>query len=219
MEALARSPDAYIRPSPSGGALGGLAPRTREAMLVCEAAGFDTILVETVGVGQSETEVDNIVDVFTLLVSPGGGDELQGMKRGVMELADLVVVTKADGDLLPAARQAAADYRHALHLFRPKHASVQAEVLTCSAIKGDGIPELWTALVAMHGKLEASGELAQIRAEQSSAWLWVEVRERLVAELRARPGIEELVRDLEDRVRAGTLTPTAAAEELLRARE
>ena len=155
MEELARHPEAFIRPSPSGGALGGVARRTREAMLVCEAAGFDAVLIETVGVGQSEVEVDDMVDLFMLLVAPGGGDELQGMKRGVTEVADLVVVTKADGELLGAARQAAADYRHALHLLRPKHASSEATVLLCSPLEGAGIAEVWEDVVRQCDRLRA----------------------------------------------------------------
>jgi LAO/AO transport system kinase len=213
MESLARAPEAYIRPSPSGGAVGGVARRTREAMLVCEAAHFDVVLVETVGVGQSETEVDNMVDVFALLLSPAGGDELQGIKRGVMELADVVVVTKADGDLRVPAQQAAADYRHALHLLRPKHPTMQAEVHLSSATNGDGVVEIWDAITSTHRRLGDTGELNRQRANQSVAWLWSEVRERLMAGVRDHPEASEL----ESAVRAGTLSPTAAAERLLRA--
>ena len=215
MESLARHPDAYIRPSPSGGAAGGVARRTREAMLVCEAAGFDVVLVETVGVGQSEIEVDDMVDTFVLLVAPGAGDELQGIKRGVMELADVVAVTKADGDLLGPARQAAADYRQALHLLRPKHHGWTAEVVLCSAFEGDGIAEVADIVTRHHEHLDTSGTLASRRAEQATAWLWSEVRERLIEDLTANPAVAAKVPELEQAVAAGTVSPAAAASALL----
>ena len=146
MEQLTRSPDAFVRPSPTGGTLGGVARRTREALLLCEAAGFDVVLVETVGVGQSEVKVAAMVDLFLVLVAPGGGDELQGLKRGIMELADLVVVNKADGDLAAVAAHTAADYAAALHLVRPRIAAWTPRVLTCSALTGTGIAEVWEAV-------------------------------------------------------------------------
>jgi LAO/AO transport system kinase len=215
MEALARHPDAYIRPSPSGGAVGGVARRTREAMLVCEAAGYDVVLVETVGVGQSETEVDDMVDVFVLLVAPGAGDELQGIKRGVMELADVVVVTKADGDLLGPARQAAADYRQALHLLRPKHRSWNADVVLCSAFEGEGIADVWRAVVALRQQLVETGELDARRSSQAKSWFWAEIRERLLAQLRDDPERAARIPELEEKVVAGAISPTAAAQALL----
>jgi LAO/AO transport system kinase len=215
MEDLARHPDAYIRPSPSGGAVGGVARRTREAMLVCEAAGHDVVLVETVGVGQSETEVDDMVDVFVLLVAPGAGDELQGIKRGVMELADLVVVTKADGDLLGPARQAAADYRQALHLLRPKHPGWAAEVVLCSAVEGKGVADVWTAVDALNQRLANSGELDARRSSQAKSWFWSEIRERLLAQLRDDPDRAARIADLERQVVDGAISPAAAAESLL----
>src|SRR6478609_2732879 len=146
MEQLSRSPHAFIRPSPSKGTLGGVARRTREALLVCEAAGFDVVLVETVGVGQSEVAVAGLVDLFLLLLAPGAGDELQGVKRGIVELADLIVVNKADGDLVDLARHTAADYAHALHLVRSSDANAMDRVRTCSALLGEGIDELWTTI-------------------------------------------------------------------------
>src|ERR1700743_2046543 len=146
MEKLARDPNAFIRPSPAGTTLGGVARRTREAMLLAEAARFDVVLVETVGVGQSETAVSEMVDLFVLLVSPGGGDDLQGIKRGVMELADLLLVTKADGNPVPAANRAAADYKGALHLIRPKYANMFAEVMQISSLTGAGIAQSWDAM-------------------------------------------------------------------------
>ena len=146
MEQLTRSPDAFVRPSPTGGTLGGVARRTREALLLCEAAGFDVVLVETVGVGQSEVAVAAMVDLFLVLVAPGGGDELQGIKRGIMELADLVVVNKADGDLAAAASATASDYAAALHLVRPRIPAWSPRVLTCSALIGTGIAEVWATV-------------------------------------------------------------------------
>ena len=215
MELLAREPDAYIRPSPSSGALGGVARRTREAMLVCEAAGFDVVLIETVGVGQSEIEVDAMVDTFVLLVAAGGGDELQGIKRGVMEMADVVAVTKADGDLLGPARQAAADHRQALHLLRPKHAGWTVEVALVSAAKGEGIAELWAAVERHRATLEASGALERRRADQSRAWLWAEVRDQLLDRVNADPNVRALVPQVEADVTTGRLAPEAGARRLL----
>jgi LAO/AO transport system kinase len=217
MSELARDPNAYIRPSPSGGSLGGVARRTREAMLVCEAAGYDVVLVETVGVGQSETAVNDMVDMFVLLAAPGAGDELQGIKRGIMELADLVVVTKADGDLLPAARQAAADYRMALHLLRRKHPSWEPQVLLASAVLGDGIEQVWAAVLEHQRVLRDTGTLDTLRAEQATAWLWREVQDRLVDNVRSDPAVAALAPELERRVATGELSPGAAATEILRA--
>ena len=215
MEQLTRSADAFVRPSPTGGTLGGVARRTREALLLCEAAGFDVVLVETVGVGQSEVAVSAMVDVFLVLVSPGAGDELQGIKRGIMELADLVVVNKADGDLASAAAATAADYANALHLARPRTAAWSPRVLTCSALLGEGIAEVWDAIVE-YGDAVA-GELAARRADQARRWMWSEVTDVLVEELRARPDVSAMAAELEAAVEAGTTTPTAAARAVLRA--
>jgi len=213
MEELARRPEAFIRPSPAGRTLGGVARRTREAMLLCEAAGYGTVIVETVGVGQSETAVAEMVDLFCLLASPGGGDDLQGIKRGVMELAELVVVTKADGDLAPAANRAAADLRHALKLLRPVHRSWTPQVLLTSAHTGTGLAEVWEAVVAHRAALDAAGELAELRGEQARQWLWTELREGLVERFVAGAG--EAVRSAELDVVAGRRLPTVAADELL----
>ena len=213
MEELARRPEAFIRPSPAGRTLGGVARRTREAMLLCEAAGYGTVIVETVGVGQSETAVAEMVDLFCLLASPGGGDELQGIKRGVMELAELVVVTKADGDLAPAANRAAADLRHALKLMRPLHRSWTPQVLLTSALTGTGLGEVWDAVLAHRQALESSGELVELRAEQARQWLWTELREGLVERFVAAAG--DAVRNAELDVVAGRTLPTVAAEALL----
>jgi LAO/AO transport system kinase len=215
MSELARRPEAFIRPSPSGGTLGGVARRTREAMLVCEAAGFDVVLIETVGVGQSEVAVADLVDLFVLLAAPGGGDELQGIKRGIMELADVVVVNKADGDLLPAAGRAASDLRNALHLMRPKRVGWEVPVLLASAVQGDGIPEAWAALSDGVAALRDSHALEGQRAEQAVAWMWSEVREEAVARALADPKVAGRVEALERDVRAGTRAPASAAAELL----
>lgn len=216
MDELARHPDAFIRPTPSRGTLGGVARRTREAALVCEAAGFDVVLVETVGVGQSEIEVDDMVDVFALLVAAGGGDELQGIKRGVMELADVVIVTKADGDLLRSAQQAQADHRHALHLLRPKHVGISPQVLLCSAVQHEGVEEAWATIAEVHARLEADGRLAERRSQQRVSWLWTEVHDSLVRRVRDGVGRRQHIDELEEAVRSGARSAPSAAAELLR---
>jgi LAO/AO transport system kinase len=215
MEQLVRSPSAFIRPSPTGGTLGGVARRTREAMLLCEAAGFDVVLVETVGVGQSEVAVDAMVDLFLLLLAPGGGDELQGIKRGIVELADLVVVNKADGDLAAAARSAASDYSSALRLLRPKQAGWEPRVLTASALEGTGVHDVWAAIEEFRATLDAAGELERRRAQQAGDWMWSEVSESLLDALRRDADVAALARELEEAVRRGELAPAAAARRLL----
>ncbi|MBX6321113.1 MAG: methylmalonyl Co-A mutase-associated GTPase MeaB, partial [Rhodospirillaceae bacterium] len=169
MSGLAREPAAFIRPSPAGPAQGGVAPRTREALLLCEAAGFDLVIVETVGVGQGETAAADMVDLFVVLVQPAGGDELQGMKRGILELADLVVVTKADGALAEAAARTLAEYRHALRLLTAAAAQGGPRVESCSALTGAGIGALWSAIVARHDALKTGGALAERRRAQARA--------------------------------------------------
>jgi LAO/AO transport system kinase len=215
MEQLSRSSHAYIRPSPSKGTLGGVARRTREAMLVCEAAGFDVVLVETVGVGQSEVAVAGMVDLFLLLLAPGAGDELQGVKRGIVELADLVVVNKADGALADLARHTAGDYGNALHLLRPRTDGWSARVLSCSALLGEGISEVWAAVEEFMGLARTSGGLGIRRGEQARDWMWSEVSETLLELLRADPRVRADVQSLEDDVVSGRMSPTAAARRLL----
>ena len=215
MPGLASSPDAFIRPSPSGATLGGVARRTREAVTLCEAFGFDVVIIETVGAGQAEGAVADLVDVFVLLVGPGGGDDLQGIKRGIMELADLVVVTKADGDLAATARHTAADYRHALELLRPKEGADAAPVLACSALAGEGIPEVADAVARLHGEWADSGRLAELRSRQASAWMWNDVHSRLAESLHDCAAVRELAPGLEAQVAAGSLSPTTAARRLL----
>jgi LAO/AO transport system kinase len=217
MERLANAPEAFIRPSPAGGTLGGVARRTREAMLVAEAAGFDVVIVETVGVGQSETAVADMVDMFVLLLAPGGGDELQGLKRGIVELADLVAVNKADGELLAAANRAAADYRRALQLIMPASPDWRVPVLQCSALTGEGIAEIWQAVERYRKALGASGALAARRAEQARAWLWSELSEGLLALLREDARVTALLTETERAVASGRLSPSAGARRLLAA--
>ncbi len=215
MELLSRDPNAFIRPSPSSGALGGVARRTREAMLAADAAGYDVVIIETVGVGQSETQVCDMVDMFVLLLSPGGGDELQGIKRGIMELADMVIVNKADGEFLKAAGRAAAEHQAALHLMRPKSMSWQVPVLQSSALTGAGMDEIWNAITTYRKTLGQSGELAARRAEQARAWMWAEVHDGLLDMLHEDPAAEKLAAKLEKQVLAEKLPASEAAQQLL----
>jgi LAO/AO transport system kinase len=213
MEELSREPLAFIRPSPSSGTLGGVARRTREAMLVCEAAACDVVIVETVGVGQSEVAVAGMVDVFVLLIAPGGGDELQGVKRGIVELADLLVVNKADGDLEAVAKRTAVDYRAALHIGRAHETGPQ--VLTASALTGIGIAEVWNAIAEQAREARASGALEQRRAEQSRTWMWSEVTDTLLDRFRGDAAVQHLLQPLEADVVAGKISASAAAQRLL----
>lgn len=217
MELLSRDQRAFIRPSPSGGTLGGVARRTREAMLACEAAGFDVIIVETVGVGQSETAVADMVDMFLLLLVPGGGDELQGIKKGIVELADAVVVNKADGDLAAAAQRAAQHYGNALHLLRPSSPHWQPPVLRCSALTNAGIDEVWATVARYRQVMGEAGAIAARRSAQAAAWMWNEVTESLIASLRDHPAVQETLPDLDRQVRDGQMTPTVGAQRLLSA--
>jgi LAO/AO transport system kinase len=217
MEELSRARDAFIRPSPAGRTLGGVTRRTRETLLLCEAAGFDVVIVETVGVGQSETAVADMTDMFLLLLLPGGGDDLQGIKRGIMELADLVLVNKADGDLVATANHSASDYIHALKLLHPRTRDWRVPVKTCSALERRGIAEAWQTVCSFHELLTASGELARRRAQQAKSWMWSETAENLLSALRADARVARLIPQLEQAVIAGTLPPTLAAAQLLRA--
>ncbi len=214
MPELAKDRRAFIRPSPAGQSLGGVARRTHEAILLAEAAGFDRVIVETVGVGQSESDVADMVDLFLVLVAPGGGDELQGMKRGNLELADFVIVTKCDGDLEPAARRAASDYAHALHLLR---GAADTSVVAVSALEGRGIGALAGEIEHRAEALAASGAIAQRRARQAAAALWREIGAGLMDALRADLAVAAILPALEAEVAAGRLTPTAAAQKALAA--
>jgi LAO/AO transport system kinase len=214
MEALSREHDAFIRPTPTGGTLGGVARRTREAMLLCEAAGFDVVLIETVGVGQSEIAVAAMVDVFLLLLAPAAGDELQGVKRGIVELADIVVVNKADGAFEAAARHTASDYANALHLMRPMGAWTPT-VLMCSALTHTGIDEVWRTVIAQQETVTASGERDARRAAQARDWMWSEVTDTLIERVRHDRAVRALITPLEKEVEAGRITPAAAAARIL----
>ncbi|ATB33816.1 methylmalonyl Co-A mutase-associated GTPase MeaB [Melittangium boletus] len=212
MARLSREPSAYIRPSPSSGTLGGVARKTRETLLLCEAAGFDVVLVETVGVGQSETVVADLVDFYLVLMLAGAGDELQGIKRGILEVADMIAINKADGDNAPRALRAQAQYRAALHLMR---AGAEPEVLTCSALEGTGIGALWSSLETQLGTRAASGEVERRRRAQQVDWMWSLVEDGLRAALRAHPEVAALLPAMETDVREGRVTSTAAALRVL----
>lgn len=214
---LAGHDDVFVRPSPTGGATGGVAIRTRDVMTVCEAAGFDTIIVETVGVGQSETAVAGLTDLFLLLVGPGGGDDLQGIKRGVMELADLVAINKADGDLAALADRTAADYRAALQLLRPKRPGIDTAVVTCSSLTGDGLDELWRILVELHERLRADGELNRLRSRQAVEQLETELRALLYAQVGRRPEFRRIHDTVREEVADGRRSVSSAARLLVAA--
>jgi LAO/AO transport system kinase len=217
MARLANDPAAFVRPSPSAGTLGGVAAKTRETMLVCEAAGYDVVLVETVGIGQSETAVSDMTDFFLALMLPGAGDELQGIKKGVVELADMVAVNKADGDNVTRARQAAAEYRAALHILTARSPTWTPPVLTCSATTGDGVDALWTAVLDHRKRLAATGEIASRRREQQVKWMWTmfddRLRERIHSDRALRARLPQIERD----VAAGTLSPAVAVAEIAQA--
>ncbi len=215
MDTLSRRLEAFIRPSPAGGTLGGVTRHTRETLLLVEAAGFDVVIIETVGVGQSETAVADMADLFLLLLLPGGGDELQGIKRGIVELADLIVVNKADGDMSAAAERAAADYRSALHFLRPRSAHWTVPVVTCSALEGRGIDRVWALIGEFRAAMTASGDLKANRAAQARRWLWSETAEHLMARLREDPAVRERILPLEQAVSAGQLSPRVAAQQLV----
>jgi LAO/AO transport system kinase len=217
MAALAADPNAFVRPSPSAGTLGGAAKATREAMVVMEAAGYDVVLVETVGVGQSETAVADMVDTFLVLALGRAGDQLQGMKKGVLELADVIAVNKADGPGEIDAKRAARELAGALRLLRGSDSGWQAPVLTCSALTRVGLGEVWAQVVRHQDTLDARGELAAKRRRQLVDWTWAMVHDRLLAELHGHPLVRSIAGDIERRVRDGTLPPALAADEILRA--
>ena len=217
MHQLSVDPNAFVRPSPSGGSLGGVARKTRETMLVCEAAGFDVIIVETVGVGQSETVVAQMVDFFLLLMLAGAGDELQGIKRGIMELADMVAINKADGDNELKARRAAREYAYALHYMRPRSEHWRPPVLTCSALHNAGLDELWTKISEFRDVTTASGELQATRRRQLARWTWEMVEDHLMTAFRDHPAVASIASSLEHDLGAGATTPTLAATAMLRA--
>jgi LAO/AO transport system kinase len=214
MARLANDPHALIRPSPSSGTLGGVAAKTRESMLILEAAGYECVLVETMGTGQSETVVADMTDFFLVLMLPGAGDELQGLKKGVVELADMIVVNKADGDNVQRAKAAAAEYRGALHILTPRSASWSPPVLTCSALTGDGIPELWTAILDHHDRMSKSGEFQRRRREQQVKWMWSMLEQRMFAHLRSNAALKSKLPQIEAAVAQGKMSASVAVEEI-----
>ena len=214
MARLATDMNAFIRPSPASGTLGGVAAKTRETMLLCEAAGYDVILVETVGVGQSEIAVADMTDFFLALMLPGAGDELQGLKKGIVELADMIAINKADGDNIARAKAAAAEYRAALHILTPRSPNWVPPVVTYSALTGDGIADLWRHVLNHRDKLTASGELAARRGEQQVKWMWSMLEERLFAPLRSDRTLKAALPRIEADVAGGRLAPNAAVEQI-----
>jgi LAO/AO transport system kinase len=214
MARLANDPSAFIRPSPSSGTLGGVAAKTRETMLLCEAAGYDVVLVETIGVGQSEIAVADMTDFFLVLALPGAGDELQALKKGVVELADMIAVNKADGDNIPRARLAAAQFTAALHILSPRSPHWSPPVVTCSALSGDGIAALWSHILDHRARLTESGELKTRRGEQQVKWMWTMLEERLFEPLRSDRALKAALPRIEADVTAGRLAPSAAVEKI-----
>ena len=215
MQTLAVNPDAFIRPTPAGGSLGGVARRTRESIVLCEVAGFDVIVVETVGVGQSETLVSEMTDLFLLMLLPGGGDELQGIKRGIMELADIVVINKADGELVARANLSAADVQQALRLIKPRHQQWQVPVRTASAQENTGIIELWDSIEEFRKTLRVDNQFDIDRKNQARSWLWVETRELLLSRFRDDAQIKQSLEDLQQQVMDGEILPATAASRLV----
>ncbi|MDP2644361.1 MAG: methylmalonyl Co-A mutase-associated GTPase MeaB [Desulfobacterales bacterium] len=215
MKRLATETAAFIRPSPSRGALGGVAGKTRETMMVCEAAGFDVIIVETVGVGQSETAVSSMVDFFLVLLLAGAGDEIQGIKRGIMELADAVAITKSDGDNHEKALTAKTTYEAALHLLNPASDVWLPPVLICSAVEMMGIEDIWQTVLDHRQKLSSSSELEEKRKKQALFWMWSLVEEGIKERFNRHPDVRKLLPEVVRRVKYGEMTPTTAAYELL----
>lgn len=217
MEKLAADPRAFVRPSPSGGTLGGVTRKTRETILLFEAAGFDVVLIETMGVGQSETLVREMADIFLLVLIPGGGDELQGIKKGVIELADAIVINKADGPHREAALLAQAEYARALHYLRPATQGWQTRAFTASALTGQGVPELWAMVEEFMDHARRSGVLTDRRRQQERQWLRQLVRDQLEARFQQHPAVRALLPELEEAVASGEVPVVAAARRLLRA--
>jgi LAO/AO transport system kinase len=214
MAQLAVDPHAFVRPSPSSGTLGGVAAKTRETMLVCEAAGYDVVMVETVGIGQSETTVADMTDFFLALMLPGAGDELQGIKKGLVELADMIAVNKADGDNVRRAKAAAGEYRAALHILTPRSPTWAPPVVTYSALAGDGIAQLWEQVLAHHQQLSASGEFAARRREQQVKWMWAMLEDRFHLRLKSDAKLKARLPAIEKAVADGKLSPSLAVDEI-----
>ena len=215
MEKLSSEKKVFIRPSPSSQMLGGVARNTREAILLCEAAGFDTIIVETVGVGQSEAAVANMVDIFILVISPGGGDELQGLKRGIVELADIIVVNKADGNFLSEANLIASEYGSALSLLRRKHTNWKPKITTCSALNSVGMNEIWYLILAYRTYLQENGGISNFRINQLKSWLWEEIKEGFINTITKDIDVLRMVREYENNIDQETRLPPVIAQHIL----
>ena len=215
MERLSADPNAFIRPSPSSGTLGGVAAKTRETMLLCEAAGFDVILVETVGIGQSETAVADMTDFFLVLMLPGAGDELQGIKKGVLELADMIAVNKSEGEGRNRAVQAAGEYKAALHIMQQSSPNWSPPVTLISGLANVGLDEMWAQVVEHRRRFDASGELLAKRRTQQVKWMWAMLEDRLLSKVRTDKGVRARLPSLEASVADGTLSPTLAVEEIV----
>ena len=217
MQELARDPSAFIRPSPTSGTLGGVARATRESMILCEAAGYDIVLIETVGVGQSETTVADMVDFFLALMLPGAGDELQGIKKGLLEIADMIVVNKADGSTKNAAERAASEYRRALHILKPVSPTWMPPAHTCSAISGDGLADIWKDIEHHRELLKTSGEFDEKRKQQRVRWMWSMIQDRLLLEIEKNESLQNIARALEAQVMEDQITPGLAASKVVAA--
>ena len=215
MERLGREPNAFIRPSPSAGSLGGVTRRTRETMLLCEAAGFDTVIIETVGVGQSEVTVSEMVDFFLVLLLPNAGDEIQGLKKGIVEMADALVINKADGALKQSAARARGHYENALHLVQPKWKSWQPPVLCASALNGTGIDEIWKTILAHRKLLEETGELTRLRNRQMRLWFQSSIQDELLDRLHQDPEIQAAMAELILAIDQRRKSPHQCAEEIV----
>jgi LAO/AO transport system kinase len=215
MEKLSVNEGAFIRPSPSSGTLGGVARKTRETMMICEAAGYDVVMVETVGVGQSEVAVASMVDFFLVLMIAGAGDELQGIKKGVLELADAITVNKADGDNIDRAKMARQQYETAMHLLSPPSPDWSTPVMMCSSLTGTGLPEIWDAVLKHRKIMEEKGELESKRHEQSRLWMWALVKEGLEEWFSKNAQVVSLLPLIEKEVVSGKITATSGAARIL----
>lgn len=216
MEKLAANPNAFIRPSPSGKSLGGVANKTRETLLLCEAAGYDVTIIETVGVGQSETAVKSMTDFFLLLMLSGAGDELQGIKRGIMEMADLLAINKADGDNVKMANMAKAAYKNALHLLPPHEFNWTPTATTCSSLTGNGIDSIWNTIENYYQQLEPNGSITAIRKKQQKEWLRETLQNRLMEDFLEHPEAKKQMPELEKKVTNGKIIPSTATRELIK---
>jgi LAO/AO transport system kinase len=214
MPRLGSDANAFVRPSPASGTLGGVAAKTRESMLICEAAGYDVVLVETIGTGQSETMVADMTDFFLVLMLPGAGDELQGLKKGVVEIADMIAINKADGDNLKRAKAAAAEYRAALHILNPRSPSWSPPVVTYSALTGDGVAALWASVLDHRDRMTKAGELDARRREQQVKWMWAMLEDRVFARLKSDPALKAKLPRIEAAVAEGRMSAAVAVDEI-----